>query len=204
MCLISSHVPVPCEWCTTTSTVVVVLKIENRYVRPITTPSCSLRAPLQALQHYSSCRTTAAGYRSGIWDLGAVRAHRIADMLRRLSSAPSIIAPARRSPRRANMNRFSNTAKDKVVDMGEVMWSPSQDRVSSSRMLAFARLAGERSGRDLRRFGLEPRHRRTTASCNRNSDSVRYTGNVDLCLVYTARPRVELHFFYTGIMCICV
>lgn len=52
------------------------------------------------------------------------------------------------------MQRFGNTARDKVVDMGEVIWTPSQDRVSSSRMVSFARLAGERSGRDLRRYGL--------------------------------------------------
>lgn len=103
-------------------------------------PSCSLRA---VCPHYTRG--------SGIWDLAAAVLFEPTGsrtMLRRLPSAPSI-------PARARLQRFSSTAKEKVVDMGDVMWSPSQGRVASSRMLAFARLAGERSGRDLRRCGLE-------------------------------------------------
>lgn len=45
------------------------------------------------------------------------------------------------------------TTSQRPVDVGEVMWSPSHQRIRDSRMVAFARLAGERSGRDLRRLG---------------------------------------------------
>lgn len=40
---------------------------------------------------------------------------------------------------------------EKVVEAGQVVWSPSPKRIESSRMLAFGKLAGERAGRDLRR-----------------------------------------------------
>ncbi|CAN0533136.1 unnamed protein product, partial [Ectocarpus sp. 12 AP-2014] len=53
---------------------------------------------------------------------------------------------------RIGIRRGSKTAttSQRQVDVGQVMWSPSQQRIRDSRMDAFARLAGERSGRDLR------------------------------------------------------
>lgn len=41
------------------------------------------------------------------------------------------------------------------VEFGDVLWSPSRERIASSRMLAFSRLASERNGRDLSRWVLD-------------------------------------------------
>lgn len=72
--------------------------------------------------------------------------HTLAEMVRR---SAYLFARASRS-----MQRRSKTTgtQQRQVEMGEVMWSPSRQRVLSSRMVAFARLASERSDRDLRRF----------------------------------------------------
>lgn len=68
-----------------------------------------------------------------------------AEMLRR--SIPLLARAGRGMQRRSH----SSTTKQRQVEMGDVVWSPSPQRITSSRMVAFARLAGERSRRDLRR-----------------------------------------------------
>lgn len=57
-----------------------------------------------------------------------------------------------RASRGMQWRSMTAKAQQRQVEMGEVMWSPSRERVLSSRMAAFARLASERSERDLRRF----------------------------------------------------
>lgn len=85
---------------------------------------------------------------------------------RLLASPPFLFARERTLPRelvvaRSNTDAAYQNGQSRTmshtrssrnnVEAGAVLWSPSRERVESSRMLAFARLAGERSGRDLRR-----------------------------------------------------
>lgn len=62
-----------------------------------------------------------------------------------------VVARSNTKPRHNSQSRTMSVSNGNNVEAGAVLWSPSRERVESSRMLAFARLAGERSGRDLRR-----------------------------------------------------
>lgn len=74
----------------------------------------------------------------------------LAGMVRR---SMALLARARRGVQWRSMTaKAQQQQQQRQVEMGEVMWSPSPQRVLSSRMVAFAKLASERSERDLRRY----------------------------------------------------
>lgn len=62
----------------------------------------------------------------------------------------SLQAQQRRHLDNHDMSRNKSSSQSQV-EFGEVLWFPSQERIGSSRMVAFARIASERNGQDLSR-----------------------------------------------------
>lgn len=89
------------------------------------------------------------------WSLVSTRHSRIARRHQySLRSSTALLRSGIGSMSGSSSSRISATSSSGVnvdVEAGEVMWSPSRERIESSRMSAFVRLASERSGRDLGR-----------------------------------------------------